>query len=119
MTDANEALTEDTVMGILYAAKLHNERGFCREEWKDGIDVTRPSYALMRFVEAIRAHLTDPGYVRVPVEPTARMLTAGYSARKEILKLFALGGSLLPADDGMKSAYYAMIDEATKETSHD
>jgi hypothetical protein len=65
------------------------------------------------------AHLTDPSYVRVPVDPTAKMLSAGYSARQETLKRFALGGAIAPADDGMKAAYRAMLAAATEGNNHD
>jgi hypothetical protein len=51
----------------------------------------------------IRAHLTDPGYVRVPVEPTAEMIRKGQGQW---------------SGESMVEIYKAMLAAATGE-SHD
>lgn len=52
----------------------------------------------------IRTHLTDPGYVRVPVEPTAEMIRKGQGQW---------------SGESMVEIYKAMLAAATKETPND
>lgn len=104
MTDANEALRALDEMNRAVLPDPHDERDvsgpWLAEQWR-------------KLEPILRNHLTDPGYVRVPVEPTDEMLAAG----REALRNDKADSMLYTRKAAI--AYRAMLAEATKDTSHD
>ena len=106
MTDANEAL--DIVSWIdAEITKINDAKWGAIESHDDsGLRMLNTFSEKLLY---LRAHLTDSGYVRVPVEPTAKII-------KAMQKI------VIDAGDGyisMTYMYRAMLAAATKETSHD
>ena len=87
MTDANEALRKLVILAKSGAAT---------------------DFEVNELARTVRAHLTDPGYVRVPVDPTDAKLDAILRCANE---------NLVPmrSTETARQMYFA----ATKETSHD
>lgn len=73
----------------------------------------------LRQAEKLIAHLIDPGYVRVPVEPTTEMLNAAIDAHgHKLCDISGIGFRCSP-QSMFRDSYRAMLTAATKETSHD
>lgn len=100
MTDANEALRA-------------LEQAFQRLDAVDGLYDWSDEYNL------IRAHLSDPGSVRVPAEPTAEMLNAAIDAHGDKLCDISSTGIRRSPQWMFAESYRAMLTAATKETSHE
>jgi hypothetical protein len=69
-----------------------------RVMWRAELDSWEEEFSV------IRNHLTDPSYVRVPVEPTAEMVRKGHGQW---------------SGESMVEIYKAMLAAATKGNNHD
>jgi hypothetical protein len=84
-----------------------------RVMWRAELDSWEEEFSV------IRNHLTDPGYVRVPVEPTAEMLNAAIDAHGDKLCDISRTGIRRSPQWMFAESYRAMLAAATKETNHD